>query len=245
MRQTTLVRAQCSVPGARRSARLAGVARGSQSQRDGLIHRLILGLVFVTMVLSSIVFTEPAPVDALLAGLTVLLPLVGLVAVTPALSAYIALWTIAGACGLIAATLSRDVAASSVFTSVSLYLYVASFMLAAFVARAPVRHCRLLLTGWLVAALLAAAAGLAGYFNVLAGAHELFTKFERASGPFKDPNVFGPFLVAPFIYALHLLLGRPLTRGLLPLAAMGVLALGVLLSFSRGAWINLVVATAI
>ncbi|MHA4875413.1 hypothetical protein ACX0FC_18755, partial [Enterococcus faecium] len=66
-----------------------------------------------------------------------------------------------------------------------------------------------------------------------------FTKFDRATGTFKDPNVFGPFLVAPFLYLLHLALSAPWRAALLPVLAAGVLALANLLSFSRGAWINL------
>ena len=212
------------------------------SPARGLIHKGILSLVWLTFAVSSIVVTEPAPVDALLAGLAVLLPAAGLVAVTPALGIYISAWFVAGAFGYLAATLSHDVAASTLFTSVSLYLYVASFMLAGFVARAPAAHARLILSGWTVAAVIAAAAALVGYFNIIPGAFELFTKFDRASGTFKDPNVFGPFLVAPFLYALHLILDRPWQRSFIPAVSAIVLSLGVLLSFSRGAWINLVVA---
>ena len=92
---------------------------------------------------------------------------------------------------------------------------------------------------------MAAVAGLAGYFDLVPGAAGVFTKFSRASGPFKDPNVFGPFLVAPFLYALHLVLHRPWFRSFIPLAAVAVLALAVLLSYSRGAWINLFAALVI
>jgi hypothetical protein len=208
----------------------------------GTIHAAILSLVWLTFALSGFVFTEPAPVDALLAGLIFLLPAVGLVTVTPALAVYISLWSIAAAAGFLTSTVSRDVAASTTFTMISLYLYAASFVIAAFVARAPLRHARLVHSGWFIAAVTAAVAALVGYFNLLPGAAELFTKFNRASGPFKDPNVFGPFLVAPFLYALHLVLHRPWLRAILPVLAAAILALAVLLSFSRGAWLNLLVA---
>jgi len=232
MRPVTLVRAVPRAP--------AGL--GGTVEESGVVHLAILALVWTAFALSGFVMSEPAPIDAMLAGLAVLMPMAGLVAVTPALAAYIALWGIAGACGYIAATVSRDVAGSTVFTSVSLYLYIASFMLAGFVARAPVRHSRLILSGWTAAAVLTAILALVGYFDLIPAAREYFTKFERASGTFKDPNVFGPFLVAPFLYTLHLILSRPLIRALFPAIAAAVLALGVLLSFSRGAWINLTVA---
>jgi hypothetical protein len=207
--------------------------------RPGLIHAAILATVWMTFALSGIVFSEPAPVDALLMGLVLLLPAVGLVTVPPALGVYVSLWSIAAASGFLTSTLSRDVAASTTFTAVSLYLYIASFILAGFVAHRPVRHTQLMLDGWLWAAVIAASCGLVGYFNLVPGAYELFTKFDRVAGTFKDPNVFGPFLVAPFLYCVHLVLNRPIIQTLLPLGAAAILALGVLLSFSRGAWFNL------
>jgi len=237
MRSVTLLRAIPASPISQ-----IGAPSAARSTADGIVHRVILALVWLTLASSAIVFSEPAPVDAMLAGLAVLLPAAGLVVVTPALGMYLALWGLAGAAGYVAATASRDVAASTVFTSVSMYLYVASFMLAGFVARAPEKHARLILSGWMAAGLIAAVTALVGYFNLVPGAFDLFTKFGRAAGTFKDPNVFGPFLVAPFLYALHLILERSWTRALWPLASAAVLALGVLLSFSRGAWINLVVA---
>lgn len=211
----------------------------------GLIHRGILGLVWLAFATSSIVFTEPAPVDALLIGLIALLPAAGLVTVTPTLCVYLALWGIAAASGFLASTLSRDLAGSTIFTAVSLYLYVASFVLAAFVASNPQRHAALILNGWMFAALIASAAAFVGYFQIIPGAFEIFKKYARASGTFKDPNVFGPFVVPPFLYALHIALNRPWHGAIAPLAVAGVLAFANLLSFSRGAWINLIFALGI
>ncbi len=211
----------------------------------GAVHQAILALVWFAFAVSGIVFTEPAPVDLMLMGLVALLPAVGLVAITPMLALYIALWTIAAAAGFLAATQSHDTAGSTTFTAISLYLYIASFVLAAFIARAPARHCTLILNGWLFAATLAATAAFIGYFKLLPGAYELFTRFDRATGPFKDPNVFGPFLVAPFLYALHLALTRSWQVAAAAVGVAGALALAVLLSFSRGAWLNLLVALGI
>ncbi len=209
------------------------------ARRTGLIHLAILGLVWLAFAVSSIVFTEPAPVDVMLMGLVALLPAAGLAVFSPALAAYLALWSIAAASGFLAATLSRDLAGSTIFTVISLYLYIASFVLAGFIAKSPVTHTHLIFSGWLFAAVLASGCAFVGYFQLVPGAFELFTKFARASGTFKDPNVFGPFLVPPFLYALHLVLSRPWYRGLLPLLMAAALALANLLSFSRGAWVNL------
>jgi len=81
-------------------------------------------------------------------------------------------------------------------------------------------------------------AGILGYFNV-AGLGEIFTLYGRASGTFKDANVLGPFLVLPIMWVLHrVLTGRTgLLRGL---ALISLPTLALFLTFSRGAWGNLV-----
>ena len=93
--------------------------------------------------------------------------------------------------------------------------------------------------------MLASVAALIGYFEVVPGAYDLFTRFGRATGSFKDPNVFGPFLVPPFLYMLHIAINRPWRRIAVPLAVAGFFALAVFLSFSRGAWLNLMLALAV
>lgn len=215
----------------------AKLARGKS-----LAHRLSLLAVWLTMALSGIVFSEPAPVDALAIGLVVLLPAVGLVAFSEGLLVYLALWLVAAAGGFVASGFAVDVHKATVFTAISLYLYVASFVMAAFVAKRPGEHLKLILHGWTFAACIAAAAALIGYFSLLPGAYDLFTKFGRAAGTFKDPNVFGPFLVVPLLYLLHLVLTRPISKVLGPLLLAGLLVLATLLSFSRGAWITMALA---
>lgn len=215
------------------------------AHRKSLVHQMCLALVFLAVASSGIVFTEPSPTDAISMGLVVLLPTVGLVAITPLLTGYLSAWLLAAAAGFFAATMAGDAGAPATFTFVSLYLYLSSFVIAAFIAKQPLAHTELILRAWLLAALLATAAGLVGYFNLLPGAFDMFTRFGRAAGTFKDPNVFGPFLVAPILYALHVAINRTHLRAILPLAIAGVLALGVFLSFSRGAWLCLALALAI
>jgi O-antigen ligase len=215
------------------------------AQRTGLVHRLALGLVALTIVSSGLVFSEPAPVDALAIALMVLLPTLGLVAVNPMLVGYFSLWAVVGACAVLAATLSLDLGATLTHVGVTLYLYAATVLFAAFIAKSPARHTALIMNAWTCGALIAAGAGLIGYFDLLPGAYDLFTRFDRASGTFKDPNVLGPFLIVPLLYMLHLALHRSWRSVLLPLTVAAVLLLAVLLTFSRGAWINLAVALAV
>ena len=54
-------------------------------------HKLALALVWLTVASGAVVFSEPAPVDVLTMGLIVLLPVIGLVAISPALVGLLAL----------------------------------------------------------------------------------------------------------------------------------------------------------
>lgn len=202
-------------------------------------------LLFVAIAISGLVFSEPAPVDIVLMAVVVLVPMAGLATLAPGIGLQFTILLGCGAGGLIASGASQEIGGSASHTAVSLYLYVAFLVVAAFVANRPGRHVRLILDAWVPGAVVAATAGLAGYFQLFPGAFELFTKFGRASGTFKDPNVLGPFLVPAILYLAHRLLGGESRRALLDAGALVILVLAVLLSFSRGAWISLGVAGAI
>lgn len=126
------------------------------------------------------------------------------------------------------------------FTAVSVYLMITGLFFAAIMAEDAAARLDTLMKGYLFAAWCAGVAGILGYFNV-ASLGSLFTLYGRASGTFKDANVLGPFLVLPILWVLHrVLTGQAgLLRGLI-LISVPVLAL--FLTFSRGAWGNLVVA---
>lgn len=90
--------------------------------------------------------------------------------------------------------------------------------------------------GLTVGALIAATSGIAGYFNLVPGGHDLLTLYDRASGTFKDPNVFGAFLILPALFALQSVVSDSLAKSLRSTIALGIIALAILLAFSRAAW---------
>ncbi len=226
------------------AAMTATVAEGSVLPRS-LVHRLSLALVWLAVASGAIVTTEPAPFDALSLGLAVLLPVVGLAAFRPLLGAFFWLMMLLAAGALLGVTLAREVPVALTHTAVSVYLYVVAFAYAVFVARRPADHAGLIIRASLAGAIFAALCGIVGYFNLFPGAADLMTRYSRATGLFKDPNVFGPFLIPGFVYAFHLILTRPVRRAALPALAFALLSLGLLLSFSRGAWTNAGIALAL
>jgi hypothetical protein len=91
--------------------------------------------------------------------------------------------------------------------------------------------------------MVASLAGIAGYFSLFPQAHDLFTEYDRALGLFKDPNVFGPFLIWPALMVIERMLTRRI--GVFDLATVGILLFGLLLSFSRGAWFHFAASCAV
>jgi hypothetical protein len=98
--------------------------------------------------------------------------------------------------------------------------------------------------GLIAGALIASIAGIAGYLNLIPGGHDLLTLYGRARGTFKDPNVFGAFLILPSLFALQSVVSDKFGKSLRSSVALGILALAILLAFSRAAWGVLAAASA-
>jgi hypothetical protein len=98
--------------------------------------------------------------------------------------------------------------------------------------------------GLIVGAVIAASSGIAGYFNLVPGGHDLLTLYERARGTFKDPNVLGAFLILPALFALQSVVSDRFGKSFRSTIALGMMSLAILLAFSRAAWGGLVITAA-
>jgi O-antigen ligase/polysaccharide polymerase Wzy-like membrane protein len=96
--------------------------------------------------------------------------------------------------------------------------------------------------GLIAGALVAATAGIAGYFNVVPGQHDLLTLYGRARGTFKDPNVLAAFLVLPALFVLQSVVSNRLR--LRSMIALSIIMLAILLAFSRAAWGGVAITSA-
>jgi hypothetical protein len=101
----------------------------------------------------------------------------------------------------------------------------------------------LLRRGLIAGALIAAASGIAGYFNLVPGGHDLLTLYERARGTFKDPNVLGAFLILPSLFVLQSVVSDSFGKSFRSTIALGIMALAILLAFSRAAWGGLAITS--
>ena len=197
-----------------------------------LSQRLLNIVLFVAVLTSSIAFIEPSPHDGLMIILfaTCVAARVRFDRKIVPLTLLLAIWLI-GALFAVIPVLDQKQTVQYVATST--YLVIAAIMYAClFCDGDPVRLI-ILRRAYIVAALIATAAGYIGFFHLLPGS-DIFLANDRVSATFKDPNVYGPFL----IYPLLLLLIDFMIRGLrvMSFTVMIFLFGGLLLSFSRGAW---------
>jgi O-antigen ligase len=190
-------------------------------------------LVFVGVLLSGFVISEPAPYELFMAFIVTMWFLFGL-KISRQTAPLLALLLIFNIGGIMSMTQMKDLDTAPMYLAVSTFLALTAVFFAAIIEE---RHQRLdlIFRAWVVAAVATALLGILGYFNAFPGS-DVFTLYSRAKGAFQDPNVFGPFLIAPVLYLIHGILTKSLFR--MPLNVLGIiiLSLGVLLSFSRAAW---------
>lgn len=191
------------------------------------------GAVALAVFLSGFVHREPAPYELIMAALIPIWALFGL-RLSRTMAPLIVLLVLFNIGGWISMLQMSDIGETPHYLAITFFLSITCIFFAAVLEERPDLF-RPIVLAWTAAAVLTALLGILGYFNAFPGA-EVFTKYNRAAGAFKDPNVFGPFLTLPGIWLVYLMLTGPLRR--MPLYALPllVIAFGLFLSFSRGAW---------
>jgi hypothetical protein len=126
----------------------------------------------------------------------------------------------------------------------SWYMAVTVLLFAMIVSEDTAARLDLLRRGLIAGGLIAALSGIAGYLNLVPGGHDLLTLYERARGTFKDPNVLGAFLILPALFALQSVVSDPFGKAVRSAVVFCIMALAVLLAFSRAAWGGLIITSA-
>jgi O-antigen ligase len=191
------------------------------------------GLVAFGAFLSGFVIDEPAPFDIYMAVLIGFWFVLGL-RISRTTGVLLAFMLVFMSGGFLSITQMATIGDAPMYLAVTLFLTLSAVFFCAIIEEDHWRL-KLIFNAWTCSAVVTATLGILGYFHAFPGA-EIFTRYDRAMGAFQDPNVFGPFLIAPSLYLLHGILtgkvgGLPIRAG-----ALAIIALGVLLSFSRAAW---------
>jgi O-Antigen ligase len=137
--------------------------------------------------------------------------------------------------------LDQSIIASWIATSWYMALTVMFFAMV--VSEDTTARLDMLRRGLIVGAVIASLSAIAGYFNLVPGGYDLLTLYGRGRGTFKDPNVLGAFLILPALFALQGVVSQPFGKALRSAFALGIMALALLLAFSRAAWGGLILTS--
>lgn len=213
------------------SALAAPLPRAAVNRK--LLELLPVGAVGFGVFLSGFVIREPAPFDLFMAALIATWAVFGLT-LSRTVMPLLVLLVLLNLGGLVSMSQMSDLGGAPMYIAVSLFLAVSAVFFASILEVRPALF-RAVFRGWVAAACGTSLLGIAGYFQAFPGA-EVFTRYGRAAGVFQDPNVFAPFLAAPALYLLHGIVTDRARRVPLYVVPLLVIAAGLFLAFSRGAW---------
>jgi hypothetical protein len=215
--------------------------RGLTISGDGLRE----SLVGVAVASSFFVLFEPAPYDLLIILAAVVFVATGL-RLPRTLLPFVLLVAIYQVGAVVTLTLVYDRANTQKWTIIGLYLAASGAFIAMMLTERTELRARLIANAWIFAGVCAGGLAILGYFRLVPFADSLLS-YGRARATFKDPNVYAPFLVFPALVLMQRIFmgGLDQRKLLLTLAWLGVTAVGLLLSFSRGSWAHLVASAAI
>jgi hypothetical protein len=201
-------------------------------------------LVVAGFALSAAVRVEPAPVDLIfiVAFAMTVSTVARHVTVPPVVTIALGLFV---PLSIVSSVNAVDGARALRFEAISLYLILVAVWLTG-VFRDPVVTRRAAKAYVVAAAVSAIVALLALQVGFPGSSVFVYSGGQRAQGLFKDPNVFGPFLVPAFALVLEDVI-RPRLLGWRQRTLVVLLALlgaGVVFAFSRGGWLNLALAAA-
>jgi len=200
-------------------------------------------LVWLAGASSAIVFIEPSPYEIVTLVATVIFFATGLRLrlVFMPLLLLLFLLNVGYTIGAVPVLDSTGVAN---WIATSWYMAVTVIFFAMVLSEDTEARLDMLRRGLIVGAMVAAIAGIAGYFNLVPGGHDLLTLYDRARGTFKDPNVLGAFLILPALLVLQSVVSDRLGKSFRSGIAFGIMSLAILLAFSRAAWGGLILTAA-
>jgi hypothetical protein len=218
----------------------------------GLLGALALTLarydaaVALGFVLMAVVNVEPAPPDAMFAVIISVALVTGRFDVSRVPRAALACVGSFVFLNIVSAVDAVDPARAAFFFAITLYLCVFSVWFAAYLDS--VQRARLVVLAYVGAGVVSASLGTIALLTHFPGS-DLFLGAEGTRGKalFKDANVYGPFLVPAALIVLEESMRRRLiySPATVKRFLFVVLVLGVLFSYSRAAWLSLVVGTVV
>ena len=206
-----------------------GATRGAPWAR-GVLH----GLLYLIILSSFYTSVQPSPYEFLFLPL-LLACLFARVPVDIKLMPLILLLLVLEAGGLASLIPVLDDSVSRDFMVISVYLALSAIIFACIFSEDSVKRLSTVRSAYVLSAVIATLLGIVGYFDLFPGSDE-FLRHGRILSTFKDPNIYGPFLILPLLLLIERFIAGTI-RVRHVLAAM-ILLVGLLLSYSRASWGN-------
>lgn len=220
------------------TANLQTASRGNVSFSTETIGLVLVWLMFAT---SFVVIIEPAPCD-LIALLAVLFWVAAGMKMQHAIVPLLTVLLLYNLGGFISFIPIGTETKAAFYVATSTYMAVMAVFFGCFLSENTAQRMFWITRGYLFGAVIAAAMGVAGKLDV-AGLSSVFTIYDRATGLFKDPNVFSTYLIFPVVLLVQGFMLGTIKYKAMSAASLLIMALALFLAFSRGAWINVILAT--
>ncbi|MEH3054266.1 MAG: O-antigen ligase family protein [Patulibacter minatonensis] len=203
--------------------------------------------VFVGFLLSGVVKFEPAPPDGVFAVIMAIAIVSGRLRIDRLPAPVAFALTSLTVLNVLSFAAAYSISDGLRFASITLYLVVFGVWLTGYADRE--QRGRQIVIAWLWIAVFSAILGsLALEFPSFPLRDDFIGDgASRAMALFKDPNVYGPFLIPIAVIVLEEIINPRLLRikAVTGLALVAVLVFGLLFSFSRAAWANMLLSTAV
>jgi hypothetical protein len=200
-------------------------------------------LVWIVGASGAIVFIEPSPYEMMTLTAAAIFVATGLRLRLLFMPLILLLVSLNAGYSIAAIPLLEDSLIAS-WIATSWYMAFTVIFFAMVVAEDTAARLDMLRRGLVAGAVIAALSAVAGYLNLVPGGYDLLTLYGRARGTFKDPNVLGAFLILPSLFVLQSVVTAPLGKAFRATMAFGIMALAILLAFSRAAWGGLILTSA-
>jgi hypothetical protein len=207
------------------------------------VEKLRLGSLWLVAAISGFVIIEPAPYEfaIMLSALIFIATGVRLREGHVPLLLMLVFYNVGFATSLIQ-VIEQDETAR--WTAISCFLSLTALFFAVALVDDTERRLRVYMSGYILAAVMTSIIGVLAYFHLLPHS-EMFIRALRAASTFKDPNVFGPFLILPGLFVVQRIMFGNFRAILFNGATMLIIAAGLFFAFSRGAWGNFAASCAL
>ena len=210
--------------------------RDADASPRSLVARLRIVFIWLAAFSSGFVIIEPAPYEFIIILAMIVFAVTGL-SLRASLVPLALLLIILKAGFVISLMPVIQLPDTLRWTAVSALLSVSTLFFAMMLTHDTERRLDFLLKGYVACAIVTCNIAVLPFFKIFPG-WENFIFNLRARSTFKDPNVFGPFLVLPGLVVILRILAGGRRNVIFGSAMLLVIAAGLFLSFSRGAWGN-------